>query len=205
MAANGRCLNDRQWLDRLSALEYEWTVVTRILDTAVLLLLAVAVLLPRPDVKVKAALPNDETTRQRVAELQDQLLATPGEVQPALELAGIFMDLRHPDWAVATLDGAMQAHPDDHRIHQVRSLAFADHFEPAYAFQEVERAVLLCESGSSATCTEAERSRLEILRGALARVRNLDMRRDPNAAKEQLLQSLRQTYIPKKGNKPAQP
>lgn len=198
-------LGGRSWLDPVLALGYEWTVVTRILDTAVLLLLAVAVLLPRPDVKVKPALPNDGATRQRVAELQDVLQATPGDVPAALELAGIFMDLRHPDWALATLDGAMQAHPDDHRIHQVRSLAFADHFEPAYAFQEAERAVLLCESGSSVKCTDAERSRLEILHGALARVKHLDMRRDPNSAKEQLLQSLRQTYIPKKANKPAQP
>ncbi len=180
-------------------------MVTRILDTAVLLLLAVAILLPRPDVKVKPALPNDEAARQRVAELQDQLQASPGDVQAALELAGIFMDLRHPDWALATLDGALEAHPDDHRVHQARSLAFADHFEPAFAFQEAERAVLLCESGSSVGCGEAERSRLALLRSTLARVKNLDMRRDPNSAKEQLLQGLRQTYIPKKTTKAAAP
>ena len=136
--------------------------------------------------------------RARVAELQTQLLATPGNVPAALELADIFMDLRHPDWALASLEGALDAHPDDHRLHHLASLALADHFEPAYAYAEAQKALTLCESGSSVVCGEAERGRLDILKSTLERIRNMDMRRDPNSAKEALIKALRLTFLPKK-------
>ena len=173
-------------------------MVTRVLDLAILLLLAAAILMPRPDVKVKPALPPDPAMRARVAELQTQLLATPGNVPAALELADIFMDLRHPDWALASLEGALDAHPDDHRLHHLASLALADHFEPGYAYAEAQKASTLCESGSSVVCGEAEHGRLDLLKSALERIRNMDMRRDPNSAKEALIKALRLTYIPKK-------
>jgi hypothetical protein len=173
-------------------------VVTRILDLAILLLLAAAIIIPRPDVKVKPALPPDPAVRQRVAELQTQLVAARGDVAAALELADIFMDLRHPDWALASLDGALDAHPDDYRVHHLASLALADHFEAGHAYTEAQKALTLCESGSSVACGETERSRLEILKSTLERIKNMDMRRDPNSAKEQLIKGLRLTFIPKK-------
>ncbi|MGA7742501.1 MAG: hypothetical protein ABSF35_06405 [Polyangia bacterium] len=173
-------------------------MVTRVLDLAILLLLAAAILMPRPDVKVKPALPPDPVMRQRVAELQTQLLAAPGDVAASLDLADIFMDLRHPDWALASLAGALDAHPDDHRLHHLASLALADHFEPAHAYAEAQKALTLCESGSSTACGEAERGRLDILKSTLERIKNMDMRRDPNAAKEQLIKGLRLTFVPKK-------
>jgi hypothetical protein len=179
---------------------------------AILLLLAAAILIPRPDVKVKPALPPDPAVRQRVAELQTQLVATRGDVAAALELADIFMDLRHPDWALASLEGALDAHPDDYRVHHLASLALVDHFEAGHAYAEAQKALALCESGSSAACGEAERSRLDILKSTLERIKNMDMRRDPNSAKEQLIKGLRLTYIPKKAaerpgtkNPPAKP
>ncbi|HJX66300.1 MAG TPA: hypothetical protein VJ860_20375 [Polyangia bacterium] len=173
-------------------------MVTRVLDLAILLLLAAAILMPRPDVKIKPALPPDTATRQRVAELQTQLLATPGNVAATLELADVFMDLRHPDWALASLAGALDAHPDDHRLHHLASLALADHFEPGYAYAEAQKALTLCESGSCVACGEAERGRLDLLKSTLERIKNMDMRRDPNSAKAALIQGLRMTFIPKK-------
>ena len=110
----------------------------------------------------------------------------------------MFMDLRHPDWALASLEGALDAHPDDHRLHHLASLALADHFEPSHAYDEAQKALTLCESGSAVTCGEAERGRLDLLKSTLERVKNLDMRREPNSAKEQLIRALRMTYIPKK-------
>ena len=178
-------------------------MVTRVLDLAILLLLAAAVLMPRPDVKVKPALPSDLAMRQRVAELQTQLLAAPGDSAAALELAGIFMDLRHPDWALASLEGALDAHPDDYRLHHLASLALVDHFEPATAYTEAEKALTLCDSGSSVTCGEAEHGRLDLLKSALERVKGMDMRRDPNSAKEELIKALRMTFIPRKATKTA--
>jgi hypothetical protein len=172
-------------------------VVTRVLDLAILVLLATAILMPRPDVKVKPAVPETSPVRQRVAELQAQLAANPSDTATALELAGIFMDLTHPEWALATLDSAVTEHPDDHRLHLARSLAFVDHFEAGYAFTEAQRALALCESGSAVPCDEAEHGRMVILKNTLNRIKHMDMRKDPNSAKEQIIKGLRATFVPR--------
>jgi hypothetical protein len=172
-------------------------VVTRVLDLAVLVLLAVAILMPRPDVKVKPALPEDSPARQRIAELQAQAMADPTDTTAALDLAGVFMDVGHPEWALASLDKVLAAHPDDHRIHLARSLAFVDHYEAGYAFAEANRALALCDSGSVAPCDEAEHGRMVILKGTLDRIKHMDMRRDPNSAKDQIIKGLRSTFVPR--------
>jgi hypothetical protein len=178
-------------------------VVTRILDLAILVLLAVAILMPRPDVKVKPAVPESSPARQRIAELQAQLMATPDDTVTALDLAGIFMDVGHPEWALPTLDSALVAHPDDHRLHHARSVAFVDHFEAGYAYSEAMRALALCESGSIVPCDEAEHGRMVILKNTLERIKNMDMRRDPNSAKIQIIEGLRPTFVPRKRVTPA--
>ena len=178
-------------------------MVTRVFDLAILALLAVAILMPRPDVKVKPAVAESSPARQRIAELQAQLAGAPADSEAALELAGIFMDVQHPEWALATLDSALAAHPDDHRLHLARSLAFVDHFEAGYAYAEAMRAITLCEAGSVVPCDEAEHGRMVILKGTLERIKNMDMRRDPNSAKDQIIKGLRSTFVPKK--KPDKP
>jgi hypothetical protein len=180
-------------------------LVTRVLDLAVLFLLAFAILMPRPDVKVKTAVAENSPARERIAELQAQLMATPDDSTAALELAGIFMDIGHPDWALPSLDSALAAHPDDHRLHLARSLAFVDDFEAGYAYGEAKRALTLCEGGSLVPCDEAEHGRMVILLGTLDRIKNLDMRRDPNSAKDQIIKGLRPTFVPKKREKAATP
>ena len=179
-------------------------MVTRVLDLAILVLLAVAILMPRPDVKVKPALAESSPARQRIAELQAQLAGAPGDTATALELAGIFMDVGHPEWALAALDSALAAHPDDHRLHLARSLAFVDHFEAGYAYAEAMRAITLCEGGSVVPCEDAEHGRMVILKNTLDRIKNMDMRRDPNSAKEQIIKGLRSTFVPRpKPDRPA--
>jgi len=172
-------------------------VVSRIFDLAILALLAVAILMPRPDVKVKPALPESSPARHRVAELQARLLGAPDDAAVALELSGIFMDVAHPEWALAALDSALRAHPDDHRLHLARSLAFVDHFEAGYAYAEAMRAMTLCEAGSVVPCDEAEHGRMVILKSTLERIKHMDMRRDPNSAKDQIIKGLRQTFVPR--------
>ncbi len=172
-------------------------MVTRVLDLAILVLLAVAILMPRPDVKVKPMLSENSPARPRIAELQAKLMATPADAATALELAGVFMDVGHPDWALSTLDAALAAHPDDHRIHLARSLAFVDHFEAGYAYGEALRALTLCEDGSVVHCDDAEHGRMVILKNTLDRIKNIDMRRDPNSAKDQIIKGLRSTFLPK--------
>ena len=179
-------------------------MVTRVLDLAILVLLAIAILMPRPDVKVKPALAEDSPVRQRVAELQAQLAGAPADSAAALELAGLFMDVGHPEWALAALDTALAAHPDDHRIHLARSLAFVDHFEAGYAYGEAMRALTLCEAGSLVPCDESEHGRMVILKNTLDRIKHMDMRRDPNSAKDQIIKGLRSTFVPRpKADKPA--
>jgi hypothetical protein len=176
-------------------------LVTRVLDLAVLFLLAIAILMPRPDVKVKTAMAENSPARPRIAELQAQLMSKPEDSAAALELAGIFMDIGHPDWALPALDSALAAHPDDHRLHLARSLAFVDDFEAGYAYSEAKRALTLCEGGSIVPCDEAEHGRMVILLSTLDRIKNLDMRRDPNSAKDQIIKGLRPTFVPKKREK----
>jgi hypothetical protein len=172
-------------------------VVTRVFDLAILVLLAVAILMPRPDVKVKPALAETSPARQRIAELQAKLVGSPADSEAALELAGIFMDVQHPEWALAALDSAVAAHPLDHRLHLARSLAFVDHFEAGHAYAEAMRAITLCETGSVVPCDETEHGRMVILKNTLERIKHIDMRRDPNSAKEGIIRGLRLVSVPR--------
>jgi hypothetical protein len=169
---------------------------TRVLDLAVLALVAVAVLLPRPDVQVQAALKLDPDRLLRVAELEAQLSADPGELAGSLELADLFLDGHRPDWALATVTRAMDRSPLDFRLHFRRALALADHFEASAAFAAVGKALELCKTGSSVPCGETERSRIELLHATLEKVDGIDMRQDPNAARARIMQALRPSYIP---------
>lgn len=163
---------------------------------AVLLTLAVLVIMPRPDVKVKPVLAAEGGQRARVAELQAQLLASPGDVAASLELADIFLDARRPDWAMATLGAALAGAPRDHRLLFRHSLALVDHFEAAPAFRAATEALTLCRAGSVAPCSEVERSRIELLVATLDRIKGIPLREDPNSAREQIMKSLRPAYLP---------
>jgi hypothetical protein len=177
---------------------------TRVLDLAVLALAAVAVLLPRPDVQVQAALKLGPDQVLRVAELEAELAADPGAAPGSLELADLFLDAHRPDWALATVTRAIDRSPADHRLHFRRALALADHFEATAAFAAVDQALALCTAGSSVPCGATERSRIELLHGTLERVKGIDMRQDPNAARARIMQGLRPTYIPPPARKPAE-
>jgi hypothetical protein len=171
-------------------------VLNRVLDLAVLALCAVAVLLPRPDVKVQPGLKLDAQRLERVAELEAQLAADPGEPGAALELSDLFLDGRRPDWALSTVTRALDRAPQDHRLYTRRSLALADHFESGPAYQAAARALALCDAGSAVKCGDAERTRLQLLHDTLARVKDIDMRTDPNTAKERILRALKPAYLP---------
>ncbi len=170
---------------------------SRVLDIAVLGLCAVVVLLPRPDVRVQPGLRLDPEGRLRVAELEATLLADPGQPAASLELSDLFLDARRPDWALATATRAIDRAGQDHRLHTRRALALADHFEAGPAYLAADRALALCRAGSSTPCSETERTRLELLHHTLERVRDLDMREHPNAARERIMKALRPAYIPR--------
>ena len=182
--------------------------VTRILDLIVIVLLAVVLLMPRPDVTVKAALKLPPERRDRVAELQARLVAQPEAAEPALELGNIYLDGHRPDWALATIGAVLPAHENDFRLHHLRAIAYADRFESAPAFEAAARALALCErSDPDATpvCSEADRGRLHLLKATLESVASLDMRKDPALAKERIMQRLHPTFVPRTTTKKRPP
>ena len=165
--------------------------VARLLDMSVFALVAVAILLPRPDVKVQVGLDLAPSQRVELAELQAQLLQSPGALEPSLALSSLLLDGGRPEWALATLAPALSQHPSDYRLHMRRSLALAEHFEGKTAYMAAERALALCENGSSHPCGEPDRVRLTLLASTLARVKDLDIRDDPNTARIRILEALR--------------
>ena len=178
--------------------------VTRILDLIVIALLGVVLLMPRPDVTVKAALKLPTERRERVAELQARLVAQPDAVEPAIELANIYLDGHRPDWALATVGSILAAHEGDFRLHHLRAIAYADRFESAPAFEASSRALLLCEQGDPEAghpCSEADRGRLHLLNSTLHSVAGIDMRKDPALAKEKIMESLHPVFMPKNRTK----
>jgi Flp pilus assembly protein TadD len=169
--------------------------VTRILDLAVLILLATVVMIPRPDVTVKPALALDQERRERVAELQSELIGRPDDADAAVELANIYLDGHRPDWALATVDGVLERRPDDYRLYHLRAIAYADRFEGSPAFDAATRAVELCDR--TATCGAAAHARLALLRSTLEAVAKVDMRNQPYLAKERILEQLHPVFVPK--------
>jgi hypothetical protein len=175
--------------------------VTRILDLIVIVLLAVVLLMPRPDVTVQAALRLSPERRERVAELQAVMLGSPDAVEPALELANIYLDGHRPDWALATVGAVFPGHEDDFRLHHLRAIAYADRFESPPAFDAASRALALCDrtpQPAVAPCGDADRSRLSLLKSTLASIKSIDMRNNPALAKEKIFESLHPVYVPKK-------
>jgi hypothetical protein len=176
--------------------------ITRILDLAVIVLLATVLLMPRPDVTVKPALALDPELRDRVAELQSILIGRPDDADAALELANIYLDGHRPDWALSTVDGVLKAHPDDYRLHNVRAIAYADRFEGEPGFEAAKQALSLCETRATPPCGDAAHSRLALLTTTLEAVSRVDMRGKPYLAKERIIETLHPTFIPKPRPKP---
>jgi hypothetical protein len=176
--------------------------ISRILDLVVILLLATVVLMPRPDVTVKPALSVDPEMRERVAELQSILVGHPDAVDAAIEAANIYLDGHRPDWALATVDGALKAHPDDYRLHHLRAIAYADRFEGQPAFEAATKAAELCDRvpppPGAPTCGDAARSRLALLKKTLESVSRVDMRNQPYLAKDRIMESLHPVFIPRR-------
>jgi hypothetical protein len=192
--------------------------VTRILDLIVIVLLAVVLLMPRPDVTVKPALRLSPERRERVAELQAMMVAAPDSVDAAIELANIYLDGHRPDWALATVGAVLPKHAEDFRLYDLRAIAYADRFESPPAFEAATRALALCErpappaideageasvrADAPPACGDADRSRLSLLKSTLESIASVDMRNNPALAKEKIFQSLHPVFVPRKRAKP---
>ncbi|MDX2019878.1 MAG: hypothetical protein SF187_06520 [Deltaproteobacteria bacterium] len=172
--------------------------LTRILDVAVFGTVAIAVLLPRPDAKVKPGLELTDSQRVELAQLQAVLARDPGAAEPSLALSSLLLDGGRPEWALSVLTPALARNPTDHRLAMRQSMAFADDWEAMAAFKAAERALALCENGSSHPCGEPDKVRLTLLKSTLEKVKDIDLRDNPNTAKERILQALRPGRVPHK-------
>jgi len=165
----------------------------QILEVVVFLMIAVAVLLPRPDVKVKPALGLGPAERDRLALLQVAAAKGPLDTEAALEMSDLLMDGGRPDWALSVITRALDEAPRDHRLHLRRAMALAERFETEPAFKASERALALCES--SAGCSASEVARLRYLKSSLKSISGIDIRENANLAKERLIRGLRSTRL----------
>lgn len=175
--------------------------LTRILDILVLLLLATLLVMPRPDATVKAALPLSPERRERVAELQAHLMGAPDDVAGTLELADLFLDGHRPDWTLATVGHLLPQHANDYRLHLRRAVAYADRFEAPPAFAAASQTWDLCNGPRVADvpeCDEAIRGRIALLRDTLERVKGIDMRSNPAAAKDKIFEGLHPVWLMKR-------
>lgn len=191
------CKSGKRWHLTGNAVLFLSMRVTRVLDVAVFVTVAVAVLLPRPDVKVKPGLDLSDGQRVQLAQLQSVLAADPGAVEPSLELSNLLLDGGRPEWALLVLAPAVRRSPGDHRLAARQSMAFADDWEGMAAFKAAERALALCDNGSSHPCTDSDRVRLELMRSTLEKVKDIDLRKDPNSAKERIVKALRPGRLPR--------
>jgi predicted Zn-dependent protease len=171
--------------------------VTRVVDVVVFVTVAVAVLLPRPDVKVKPGLELSDSQRVELAQLQSVLARDPGAIEPSLELSNLLLDGGRPELALSVLEPAIRRNPADHRLASRQSMAFADDWEGLAAYKAAERALALCENGSSHPCNESDRVRLTLMKSTFEKVKDIDLRDDPNSAKERILKALRPGRLPR--------
>jgi len=171
--------------------------VTRVVDVAMFVTVTVAVLLPRPDVKVKPGLELSDSQRVELAQLQTVLARDPGAIEPTLDLSNLLLDGGRPEWALSVLAPAIQRNPADHRLASRQSMAFADDWEGMSAFKAAERALALCENGSSHPCSDSDRVRLTLMKSTLEKVKDIDLRDNPNAAKERIIKALRPGRLPR--------
>ena len=181
--------------------------VTRILDLIVIVLLAVVLLMPRPDVTVKAALRLPPERRERVAELQARLVAQPdggGAGDRARQHLSRWPPPRlgagdHRIGAAGARERLPPAPPARHRLR--RSLRVGARVRGGVARAGAVRAH---RSATRRRCAAKPiAGGCNLLKSTLESVAGIDMRTDPALAKERIMQRLHPTYVPKRIGKPA--
>jgi hypothetical protein len=170
-------------------------------DLFALAALAVVLLMPRPGVKVMAAVEKlDGATQQRIAELQAVLLRDPQNLEAAVEVAEVYRTIHRPEWAVATLGPFRERAAADFRVCFGIAMAQAERFELAEAHQAMGRALAACaKNAGPVQCGPAPEARMRMVQMGLQRVMDskVDPRRHPEVVAEAMYGSLRSTSIDK--------
>ena len=107
----------------------------------------------------------------------------PTALSAFLRLGQAYLDLLHPDWALATT--AQFAGAGDHRIHLVRATAFAERLQAKACVDESARGLAACDA-EGPRCSPAERVRFDVISSAMQALvdQSIDPQKDPKRARE---------------------
>jgi hypothetical protein len=166
--------------------------MSRVLDLIAVVAVAIVLLLPKPSLEAKPALTGEKIEVDRVAALEDAHFAAPDDVERALALAGAYLDLSHPDWALATLEPFTARR--DHRVHLLRATAHAERLEARACVDEAARGVLACDAEGE-KCNPADRVRFGVISNSMQALLDLkiDPRKSPLEAREAVSKVLHST------------
>lgn len=165
----------------------------RVLDLIAIAAVAVVVLLPKASVEARPALEGDPMELDRVAELQDDLLRQPDDVEAALKLADSYLSFFRSDWALGSLDRFKER--GDYRVHLTLATAHAERLEPGEAVAETRRVFELCgAAGAPAACAGAT-AKAQLLEASMKALLDgkIDPAKDPVAAKDAVYKALHPT------------
>jgi hypothetical protein len=159
-------------------------IMGRLFDLIAVAAVAVVVLLPKGSVEAKAALVGDKIELDRIAVAEDARYAEPDNVDAALELAQSYLQMDHPDWALATLQGFSAR--GDHRVHLLRATAFAERLQAAEAVAESQRALAACDAEGPVRCDATARVRIGVIAGPMQALvdAKIDATQNPLAARQ---------------------
>ena len=177
--------------------------MTRAFDLIAIAAVAVVLLLPKPSLQANVALVADKLALDRVAMLEDARYAQPDDPARAVELADAYLDLLHPDWALATT--AQFASLPDHRIHLVRATARAERLEAQGCLDETRDGLSACDAEGAQKCPEVVRTRFSVISSAMKALvdAGVDPRKDPRKAREAVAGALHSTKARPPSPKPA--
>ena len=156
--------------------------LSRLVDLIAVAAVAIVVLLPSGSLVAKPALVGDKIELDRVAALEDARFVDPTNVDKALALADAYLRTAHPDWALATTAQFVDA--GDHRVHLLRTTAFAERLQPNEAVAEAQRGYAACDH-EGAKCDAAARVRIGVVAAPMQALvdAKIDPKRDPKAAR----------------------
>jgi hypothetical protein len=159
--------------------------VIRAFDLIAVAAVAVVLLLPKPSMEASPALEGDPRALDRVAALEDARYAQPDDPARAVALADAYLDLLHPDWALATT-AAFASLPAQHHIHLVRATARAERLEAQACLDEAKAGIAACDAEGAALCPDAVRTRFDVISSAMKVLvdRGIDPRKEPRKARE---------------------
>ena len=167
---------------------------SRLVDLIAVAAVAIVVLLPGGSLVAKPALVGDKIELDRIAALEDARFADPTNVDAALALGDAYLRADHPEWTLATT--AQFEDAGDHRVHLLRTTAFAEELQAPEAVAEAQRGYAACDREGPQRCDAAARVRIGVVAAPMQALvdAKIDPRQDPKAARAAVAGVLHATH-----------